>query len=360
MPKITFYPLGCADTTLVELNDRRSILIDYCHKDDVFDLKGVLTEHLESNDKKCFDVVVFTHADTDHVQGMEDFFWLDHAKKYQSEDRPKIKEIWVPAVFVTETGLSGSAEKIRSEVRYRLKNNRSGVRVFGNTEPLTEWCEEYSVEPTIQKAGKLITEFSKQKGGVEIFVHSPFSFKMNDDEDERNDNSIVLHMTFFEGDSETKFMIGADAEFGTWESIVYITERECNDKRLEWDILGISHHCSYTALSDEKGKTKTKPTGTIKKLMNKGRQNAILVSSSTPIPSKETTQPPHFQAAEYYKELAETKGSSGNFLVTMEHPNKQNPKPIVLEISSCGATIKAAAISTPVVAAATSTTPRFG
>jgi beta-lactamase superfamily II metal-dependent hydrolase len=358
MPKIVFYPLGCADTTLVQLNDKRSILIDYCHKEDVFDLKG-LKKHWEDNGKADFDVVAFSHADKDHVSGMEDLFWLEHAKKYQSNDRPKIKELWVPALFVTEPKLSDSALIIQKEAKHRLESGK-GIRVFGLTEDLTKWLKEkHIVGAKIQKAGLLVNGFSKEKGGVEIFVHSPFSFKMDEDEEKRNNNSIVLHMTFFENSAETKFMIGADAEYETWENIVYITKENKNEKRLEWDIFGISHHCSYTALSNEKGKKKTQPTSKVKELMNKGRSNATLVSSSDPIPSEDTTQPPHFQAAEYYKELAKEKGRKDNFLVTMEHPNTKNPKPIVIEISEFGVTLESSAVPSA-VATAVGSTPRFG
>ena len=359
MSKITFFPLGCADTTLVELNDERSILVDYCHREDVFDLKGTLAEYLEKKGVKSFDVVAFTHAHQDHVQGLEDFFWLEYAKKYQADDRPKIRELWVPAVLVTDTNLSDSATIIQKEAKYRLKNG-TGIRVFGSTETLEEWLVEAEVTTNVQRAGQLVNGFSKEKGGVEIFVHSPFSFKMNEDEDEKNDNSIVLHMTFFESECETRFMIGADAEHGTWENIVYITEREGNEKRLEWDIFGISHHCSFTALSDEKGERITKPTPSVEKLMLKGGRNAILVASCDSIPTMDTTLPPHFQAAAYYKDLAKAKGSKDNFFVTMEYPDLENPQPIVLDISPYGAKVKASSIAPAAFITATSTPQRFG
>ena len=361
MTKITFYPLGNADTTLVQLKDTRSILVDYCNKEDGFDLKGALEGYLEDNKKDAFDVVAFTHADSDHVSGMEDFFWLDYAKKYQQEGRPKIKELWVPAVLIMESGLSGSAAVLQREAKYRIKEGQGkGIRVFGCTEALTEWLENENVQPKIQWAGELVDGFSEVKGGVEVFVHSPFSFKMDDDEEERNDNSIVLHLTFFEDGDETRFMIGADAGFETWGNIVYMTEKRRNSERLQWDIFGISHHCSYLSLSDEKGRFKTKPTEEVERLMSEGGQNAFLISSSDPISSKDTQQPPHFQAAEYYKSLAEAKGRGDHFLVTMEYPNKEKPKPIVLEISKYRATLKTAVTAPAAVASAVSATPRFG
>jgi beta-lactamase superfamily II metal-dependent hydrolase len=360
MTKITFFPLGNADSTLVQLKDTRSILVDYYNKEDGFDLKDALERYLKDSKKNDFDVVVFTHADNDHVSGAEDFFWLDHAKKYQQDGRPKIKELWVPAVLIVEPGLSGSAAVIQREARHRIKAGQ-GIRVFGSTDSLETWLKQENASLEVQKAGKTISGFSKANGSVEIFAHSPFSFKMDDDEEERNDNSIVLHLTFFEDGGETRLMMGADAEFGTWGNIVYITEKKKNCVRLEWDIFRISHHCSYSALSEEKGKSKTKPTKEVAKLMSGGGRNAYLISSSEPIPSSDTTQPPHFQAAEYYKSLAEEKGCRDNFLVTTEHPNKKKPQPIVLEISRDGATLKSSAtVPAAAIVTAVATSPRFG
>ena len=51
-------------------------------------------------------------------------------------------------------------------------------------------------------------------------------------------------------------------------------------------------------------------------------------------------QPPHRQAAAYYQERAAAIG--GEFKVTMEHPDRAAPKPIVVTIDRFGATLKRA------------------
>jgi hypothetical protein len=62
-----------------------------------------------------------------HCGGSGDFFWLEHALKYQGEGRIKIKELWVPAGAILEDGCEDSARIIRQEARYRLKMG-SGIR----------------------------------------------------------------------------------------------------------------------------------------------------------------------------------------------------------------------------------------
>jgi len=66
----------------------------------------------------------------------------------------------------------------------------------------------------------------------------------------------------------------------------------------------------------------------IDKMFQNGDINSYSVSSSCPIDDE--IEPPHKQAANYYKSL------DGQFLVTMEEPNKRSPKPIEFEITDQG------------------------
>jgi hypothetical protein len=340
MAKITFYPLGNADSTLIEFADGCLMLEDYCHRKDPSDkndkradLSAELRAVLEEKDRDNFDVVAFSHSDDDHVGNAESFFWLDYAKEYQGGDRIKIDELWVPSCFILEKGLESSAKIIRQEARHRLKNNY-GIRIFGNPGILDDWLEENDIDPKdrehlITHAGEVL-----KFNNAEVFVHSPFSFKMEDEEVDRNGSCLVFHITFFEDSNSTRLMLGSDAEYESWDSIIIKTRHKGRPERLVWDIFRISHHCSYTALSSEKGKEKTEPIETIKGLFEEGQIECYLISSSDPIPPEDTKQRPHKQAAAYYSEVANEK--KGKFLVTMQEPSPQNPKPIVISIDSDG------------------------
>lgn len=345
MAKLTFYPIGNADCILTEFADGRLLLLDYCHRRDPndkndkrVDLPEELRSVLASKDRGEFDAVAFTHGDDDHVGASEDFFWLDHAKKYQAKGRIRIRDLWVPACLVLEAGLEGSASVIRQEARYRLKRG-SGIRVFGNPRILDDWLNGEGIEPKerahlITHAGECVPGFDRANGPAEIFVHSPFSFRMEDEEVERNNASLVLHVTFYEGDSKSRVMFGGDAEYEAWGDIVYKTEQKSRTDRLLWDAFKVSHHCSYTALGAEKGKKKTKPADAVACLFDQGQEKCLLVSCSNPIPEMTTKAPPHSQAAAYYKQVAGDK--DGDFLVTMETPSVKDPRPLVVKVTSQG------------------------
>ena len=348
--KLTFYPLGNADCCLIDLDNGQKILFDYANvkdSDDDDDLRIDLPEKLradlEKAEKESYDVVAFTHADQDHTKGLSEFFYLEHAQKYQDEDRIKIDTLWVPAAIILETSPSTEDHRVlRQEARHRLKEGK-GIRVFSKPELLEDWLKKEGLkledrEDLITNAGQTIPGYDKSLKGVEFFVHAPFSESIDDEEIERNQASLVIQATFKIDDEETQLIMGADINHEVWTDIVRVTQHYNRDARLKWDIFKISHHCSYKSLSDTKGKTKTTPVSKVKWLFEQGLDKGILVSTSDPIPTADTTQPPHRQAANYYKDVV--KDLDGEFKVTMAHPKKSDPEPLVITIDSSKATIE--------------------
>ena len=256
--KITFYPIGNADTSLIQLSNDQKILIDYADmkcKDDPQDKRIDLPAELNKAVKKDYDVVCFTHCDNDHICGFSDYFYLQHALLYQSGDRKKIKQLWVPAAILTEQNLSGEARILRSEARCRLKN-KSGILVFSRPENLKGWCDQQEdicyddIKHLIIDAGKIVPGFSLLSNGVEFFVHSPFV--SHSEQAERNSAAIVMQATFNDTCS-TKVILGSDITHEVWSDIVKVTRHFKREERLAWDIFHISHHCSYKSLGPEKG-----------------------------------------------------------------------------------------------------------
>jgi hypothetical protein len=359
MHKLHFFPVGNADCCRIDLENGGKILFDFgneCDPDDENDCRVDIAEELRNDLRSCrrkdFDVVAFTHLDKDHYCRATEFFFLEHDEKYQGEGRIKIKELWVPAAAITETGLKEDEAKVlQKEAKYRLKEGK-GIRVFSRPDRLKEWLEKegLSVEQRknlITDAGQLIPGFSKAVDGVEFFVHSPFAKRMDDGGlEDRNQDAIVVQATFLSGSSETKFILAADATYGVLSDIVNITKAKNNDGRLEWDIFKLPHHCSYLSLNEEgkKGDDITEPVSEVKWLFEEQAQKGgVIVSTSKPIPSKGTAedrdiQPPHRQAANYYKKGIDK--FNGDFIVTMEHPKKEKPEPLVIKIDSQKATIE--------------------
>lgn len=346
MHKITFFPLGNADCCRIDTTNGKKLLFDYANRHDPkdkqdkrIDLFAELKKDLRESKRDGYDVVAFTHLDDDHVCGAPDFFFLEHAEKYQSKDRAKIGQMWVPAAVIVESEPDGDAGIVQAEARYRLKNKR-GIRVFSRPDTLREWMTEQGLNMAdysdfIIDAGRVVPEFKLDIDGIEFFVHSPFAEHCDDDTYiDRNNASLVFQVRLAEGETRTNLILGADTTHEIWADIVNVTRYHKREDRLRWNIFKLPHHCSYLSLGSEKGKDKTVPDDEVKWLYEEqGQDGSYIISTSDPIPSKDTDQPPHRQAANYLKGVAA--GHDGDFMVTMEH-NPDAPKPIVFEVGPKG------------------------
>jgi hypothetical protein len=349
MHKVTFFPVGNADCCRVDLACGTKMLFDYAnyeHKEDDdlrTDLAADLLADLKQVGRNYFDVVAFTHADDDHIHGSSEFFFLEHAEKYQSDQRIKINELWVPAAMILEEGAEDEARILRTEARHRLKKGK-GIKVFSRPDRLKDWLESQNIsfeerKHLVVSAGQLIPGFNKSTQGIEIFVHSPFSKHTEENtEIDRNESSLILQATFSTGKRESKFIIIGDTDYSVLSDIVNISKFKKNEDRLSWDIFDIPHHCSYKALNEEPGKDKTEPVPEVKWLFEQGAPGSILVSPSDIIPDKDSTQPPHRQAANYYRSIATA--IDGDFVVTMEYPKSNAPEPLTIVIDDDGVSLK--------------------
>ncbi len=367
--RIRFYPLGNADTTLITLSNGKNILWDYANmknEEDSDDKRCDLPHELNKVVKEDYDIVTFTHADRDHINRFSEYFYLEHAKKYQDSSRKKIKEMWVPASVVLDTHAEDEARILKAEARHRLKS-KSGILIFSRPKKMKDWCDDQEdisydeVKHLFVDAGKLVPGLSLANDGVEFFSHSPF--KSESKNIDRNAEAIVAQATFNDK-CNTKLILSSDCTWEVWEDIVTVTKYKGNESKLEWDIFHIPHHCSYLSLSDEKGTDITKPTENIKWMYEtKGNRRGRLISPSKTIPKKGTDQdkdkqPPHRQAANYYKQVASSK--NGEFLVTMESPNKDNPNTILMQVDTinCSKLVKAVGLGT--ISIGSSKPPRAG
>ena len=169
MHKVTFFPIGNADSFLVETANGKRILFDYAHwrtgedeSDRRIDLSSALPSAL--GDVRTLDVVAFTHADRDHVSGAKDFFFFDHDPALQAEKRVRMSRLWVPAKFVLEptADLCEDAQVIRKEARWRLRQGQ-GVRVFSQPKLLRRWLDQSGIAVTdnlVSDAGTVVPDFN--------------------------------------------------------------------------------------------------------------------------------------------------------------------------------------------------------
>ena len=347
---LTFHPLGDADGTLIDLADGRKILVDFGNEahsafaNGRIDLARALRSNLQAAGRAGFDVVLYTHLDRDHVCGSREFFHFRHAPALQGNGRPVIGELWVPAAAILEKQLPDFAQVIQDEARYRLRQGH-GVRVFSRPDAIEGFLARYGIplaarQHLIVNAGETVPGFRLDgPERAEFFVHCPFGWRQdaNDQISDRNQDSVVLQATFREGYADRQVLFASDIDSETLSLIVRTTLRHRQEARLLWDVCKIPHHCSYTALNkDEKGISQTAPVPEVRFLFETcGRPGGIMVSTSRSIPFNDRdVQPPHRQAAAYYKAVARARG--GQFQVTMDHSLATDPQPCKVVIDSSG------------------------
>lgn len=380
MHSVTFYPVGNGDTSQIVLSNGKRILFDFRHinksegdESPEIDLKKQLRKELDEAGKDSFDVVAFTHGDKDHIENSTDFFELQHAKKYQGDDRIKIKELWVPAAMIIETAPNDkqSSEFViwRQEARHRLREGK-GIRVFSKPDKLKDWLKSEGItvddrRHLITDAGQLVPDFDLNNDGVEFFCHSPFIKHVDGGDDLRNEAALIFNVRFKKGNTIFDYFLVGDSEWEVLEDVVRISKKHDNEDRLAWDLFYIPHHCSYLALSDDKGEKETVPKELVKELLCKGHINSYMVSSSNKVKSDADayaqTQPPHIQAKNCYNNYLK-KNLGADLCVTMEEPNATTPEPLVFEIESNGLTKKSAVVAAAVssIHVTSNPTPRAG
>jgi hypothetical protein len=361
--KVIFYPVNNGDTSQIILENGKRFLFDYRHQKKCeeegakdFNLKKHLKDELDKEKRDYMDVVAFTHGDNDHICNSTEFFELLYCSKYQGKDRIKIKELWVPAAMILENGTNDqqSDEFIiwRQEARYRLKEGK-GIRVFSKPEKLKDWLEQNNLtvdsrRHLITDAGQLVPDFKLNTDGIEFFCHSPFIKHVDEGDDLRNDASLIFNVRLKSGNSTYDYLAVGDSTWEVLGDIVEITKTHKNEDRLAWDLFNIPHHCSYLALSDEKGDEETIPKPLVKELLQKGKEGAYLISSSNPIEDtkagRDQQQPPHIQAKKCYQRYLREIGGN-KFLTTMEEPNKTKPEPLIFKIESSGISLDKKIIS---------------
>jgi hypothetical protein len=377
MHNVIFYPVGNGDTGQIILANGKRLLFDFHHQsqgeDDshpVMNIKKRLRDELKIAKRDYYDVVAFTHADKDHIAGFSEFFELEQADKYKGNGRIKIRELWVPAAVLLEQANNDQQSDeyvlLRQEARKRLRDGK-GIQIFSKPEALKDWMEQNDISFEDRKglftdAGTLARGFTLEADNVEFFCHSPFMKHCDEGDILRNDASLIFQIRFEVNGYRTDYFAVGDSKWDVLEEIVSITKFHKRLDRLQWNLLNVPHHCSYLALSDDKGDKETEPKDGIKELLREGQKDAYIVSSSNPIPDTvdmyKSIQPPHIQARKAYERyLREVSGRK--FYVTMEEPNASKPQPLEFEISERGLRFLGRTI-TGAAAVISSTPPRAG
>lgn len=354
--KITFFPVGNGDTTMISLKDGTNILMD-CNitkssKDsnieEKYDITGYLLEILPKDDNKIphLDAFILSHPDIDHCRNIGNHFFFGDPNKYDSKaDKNKIiiDELWfAPGIFTEEEDLLNSdAKEFKKEAERRKSlyankktqrsNSGNRLRMIGSTD--NEELEE--IKSITTSAGKYINLINgKTQDEFKFFVLGPVKVENDDSEVERNQRSIILKAEFSinSDDANNIVILAGDSRIENWKRIMDKNDLE----DLKFDIFMAPHHCSWYFFTSEDYTAKPTPEADpqIMSFVENGKDDEdirVIVASCKEI-KRNDDNPPHYRAANRYKNAV----GDTNFYCLSEYPSTNSPKPLVFIFSENG------------------------
>lgn len=337
---MTFFPVGNGDMTLLTTDSKKNLLFDCNMKKSAedesnsdFDCNEYLHNTLEQDGNVSFvDAMFLTHSDQDHCRGMVEYFNLCKPDDID-EEKIRIDELFVPArLLLDDEHKNDDADAIKDEANRRL--DLFGTEEFdldGNRLKIVGYSDDLKdYNDIIVAAGENILDVANiSDDGIEIFVLRPVKRDTDDQNAEVNDCTASFKLTFTINSEEYVAIIGGDITCDNWKEVI-----EYNPD-LEFDILLAPHHCSWHSISTEDTKDGVADEE-IEDFLEKSKEKAFIISSSKKI-KRNDDNPPSYRAKNIYvKHLKEAE----RFICTAEYPDEDNPKPLVLKITSQGVSEK--------------------
>ena len=325
-----FWPVANGDSITIVVDSTRCIQIDLNHlekseeeDEPTWSVVDELVACLpEKKDRPYLSVFALTHPDEDHCSGF--------AKLLEEVD---IGEIWfTPRIFLEyKKDLSESAKAFKDEAERRVKatieaegdagaGNR--IRIFGYASLLEQDDFKGLPEDCIIVPGDAFTTVDEDDVSEEFrgFVHSPFK---DDIEGERNDTSLGMQVTLYDGDEAIRALLLGDLKYPAIKQIFEVSEAD----DVAWNLFLAPHHCSKSVMywqddGDEQEKLKR---DILDKIGSAAESPNQVVASSNPVPSsnEKGDNPPHAKAKKRYEEV------TSNFVCTMGDMDEKNTEPIV-------------------------------
>lgn len=354
--KITFFPVGNGDTTLISLKDDTNILMD-CNitKDSTdpdveerYDIIGYLLGVLpkDENNIPHLDAFILSHPDIDHCRSIGNHFFFGDPSKYDSktdENKIIIDELWfAPGIFAEEEkDLNNYAKEFKTEAERRKKlyenkktersNSGNRLRMIGSTD--NEELEE--IKNITTAAGNHINLINgKIQDEFKFFVLGPVKAENDDSEVERNQRSIILKAEFNinSDDVNNVVILAGDSRIENWKRIMDKNDLE----DLRFDIFLAPHHCSWYFFTSEDYTAKPTPESDpqIMSFVENGKDDGdirVIVASCKEI-KRNDDNPPHYRAANRYKKAV----GDNNFYCLSEYPSTDAPKPLIFIFSENG------------------------
>ncbi len=355
--KIAFFPVGNGDMTLIELESGRKILVDMNIRaaaddpdDNTPDVATDLRSRLnrDSKGRLYVDVLLITHPDKDHCNGLKKRFHMGPPGDWsEADDKIFVRELWSsPMVFrraSAQNVLCDDAKVFNSEARRRVQKYRDayGVVSDGDRILILGEDEEGKTDDLSAILVKADATFSTVNGQYDSTMTArllaPQPKSEDADEEEvrsKNHSSTILNFSL-SGDGIAdvcRFLSGGDAEVAIWERLW-----QRHAERADWfsyDVLQAPHHCSWHSLSydswSEYGED-AEVCADARSALAQARKGAVIVASSKTI-KDDDVDPPCIRAKREYQSIAKNVGGS---FVCVGDPEK-SPDVVEFEIGKNG------------------------
>jgi beta-lactamase superfamily II metal-dependent hydrolase len=341
-----FWPVGTGDSTTIVIKPGEVVAqIDIRHLEKAEDRAAAewpIIDHLvktlpkKGNGRPYLALFILTHPDRDHVQGFTELL-----------RRVDIGEIWhTPKIFrdqADQEGLCEDAKAFRREAHRRreaiLRNPgsvKSGdrLRIIGHDDVLMDDKYKNIPEEFKSRPGHRVTRIEGvDRQDFVAFIHAPFS---DDQAKDRNNTSLALNITLFEGDRYGQFFFFGDREYPTIKRIFETTEAAGNQAYLCWNALLAAHHCSKCVMYwQDEGADEEVLKQDVMDLLEKYSRDAsgyIVSSSASDFTDGDGHLPPHKRARDAYEEIVK----AGHFICTHEYTGKERPEPLIFTVESEG------------------------
>lgn len=356
--KITFFPVGNGDMTLIETDSGKKILID-CHirsgsehPDVLSMLKKRLTE--DSKGRLYIDVFIWSHPDKDHCGGIESNFYLGEPSDW-SESKHKdlifINEIWSsPLVYrrahKENHTLCSDAIALNKEVKRRVKKYKADHTSISNVGDQVlilsddENGKTDDISGIVAKLDKSIFKINNiydNSFSALLLAPSPKSDFPDEEKLGKNHSSVILNIALKVSGSnkEINFLTAGDAEVVCWEVLLYrLRPKNSVETSLIYDVLQTPHHCSWHTLSHDSltdyGENAQTYDDAIEALSH-AKDGAYIIASSKAI-SEDDSDPPAYRAKqEYVKILEPVKGKFRCVADNTDNNNDNIPLELVFD-----------------------------
>ena len=337
---LIFWPIGTGDSTTIRVAETVYIQLDIRHmaksEDDDDPAWPVIDELIELlptyRGKPYLSVFALTHPDLDHCQGFEEL-----------NDRVTISELWMSPrtfrEFRENDDLCDDAEAFHEEAMRRVQTAIEAggdpgrghrIRIIGYDELLQEPDFEGFPEGLLTIPGHTITTLDGEDHSdvFQAFVHAPFK---DDSFGDRNDCSLAFQVSLYNGNGAGRALLMGDLSYPV---IRRIFDRS-KAPTLQWNALLAPHHCSKSVMywKDDGEDDEKLKHDIVRDLGNTALGPGYVVSSSEPVPDTNDPgdNPPHAKAKTQYELIV-----PNEFICTHEHPNENNPEPIIFEVSPSG------------------------